>query len=156
MTPAIDSLREKLGLPAAPLVLAGLETTALFFRSVLHQDPLEWVDYLRGIDFHKAVSSVTLSKGTKLIRHDSLGTRGLKPFSYFTDSGASPTRLGTTFPSTEYKEYETDKLTPALKSFASSISFGPRDRVSRGGGGVQYIVAFRDLPALVRVGSSKK
>jgi len=152
----VDTLREKLGLPAAPLVLSGLETTALFFRSVLQQDPLEWVDYLRGIDFHQGVSRVTLPKGTKLIRHDSLGSRGLKPFSYFADAGASPTRLGTTFAATEYKEYETDRLTPALKSTASSISFGPRDRVSRAGGGVQYIVAFRDLPALVRVGQSKR
>jgi hypothetical protein len=151
----VDALREKLGVPAAPAVLSGLEAAALFFRSVLQEDPLKWVDYLRGIDFHSPVLYVTLPKGTQLVRHDSLGSRSLKPFAYFTDRGASPTRLGTTFARTEYKEYETDRATPALKSSASSISFGPRDHVSRGGGGVQYIVAFKDLPQLTRVGQQK-
>src|ERR1700733_13737864 len=111
----VAMLRGRLGLPAAPVVQSGLEAAALFFRSVLHVEPLNWVDYLRGIDFHSPVHCVTLPNGTALVRHDSLGSRSLKPFAYFSDRGASPTRLGTTFAGTEYKEYETDRLTPALK-----------------------------------------
>jgi hypothetical protein len=157
----IDVLREKLGLPTAPLVLAGLSTTAVFFRSVLHQNPVRWWEYLRGIDFHKLVTVETLPKGIRLIRYDSLGERSLKPFSYFTSPGTSPHSLGTSFPSSQFKLFETNRHTPALKSWASSISFSPRpgesrafefDPVSRAGGGVQYIIAFADLPPLFRVG----
>jgi hypothetical protein len=160
----VDRLRERLGLPAAPLVLTGIQTTVLFFRSVLAEDPLTWAGYLQGIDFHNPVTRETLPKGTKLIRYESRGDRSLKPFSYFTNPGASPTTLGTTFGSSEYRAYETDRPTPALKSRASSISFNrldktsllpgaqPFDRVNRAGGGIQYIVAFRDLPSLTRTG----
>jgi hypothetical protein len=157
----VEALREKLGLPSAPLVTAGLVTTALFFRSVLQEDPIRWSEYLRGIDFHKLVTAETLPAGTRLIRYDSLGERSLKPFSYFTSPGTSPHSLGTSFPSSQFKLFETSRQTPALKSWASSISFSPRpgesrafefDPVSRAGGGVQYIIAFSDLPPLFRVG----
>ena len=146
----VDALREKLGLPAAPLVLAGLRTACDFFRSTIREDPAKWWQYLRGIDFHKPVAVKRLPKGTQLVRYESLGDRTLKPFSYFTSAGTSPTRLGTSFPAHEFKVFETERETPALVSTASGLSFSPTDRVSRPGGGVQYIIAFADAPGLVR------
>jgi hypothetical protein len=150
--PTPVTLRERLGITDAPLVRAGLATAEDFFRTVLHVDPMDWVDYLRGIDFHKPVSIERLARGTRLVRYESSGHRTLKPFAYFTVPGSSPHRLGTSFPSVEFKEFELDRDIRALKSIASGINFGPKDRVSRLGGGVQYIVAFADVPPLVRVG----
>ena len=153
MSTNVDALRAKLGLPGAPLVLDGLNTTVRFFSAVLKQDPEKWVGYLRGIDFHKPVRIERIPKGTQLIRYDSTGDRSLKPFLYFTKPGTSPHRLGTSFPEVEYKLFETTRPIEALVSAASGINFGPADRVSRPGGGTQYIVAFADAPALVRVGA---
>ena len=148
----VDALRAKLGLPGAPLVTDGLSTTVRFFNTVLRQDPEKWVGYLRGIDFHKPVRIERIPKGTQLVRYDSTGDRSLKPFLYFTKPGTSPHRLGTSFPQVEFKVFETTRPVEALVSAASGINFGPTDRVSRLGGGTQYIVAFADAPALVRVG----
>ena len=148
----VDALRTKLGLPGAPLVKDGLTTTVRFFSTVLRQDPANWVGYLRGIDFHKPVRIERLPKGTQLIRYDSVGDRSLKPFLYFTRPGTSPHRLGTSFPKVEFKLFETTRPIDALVSAASGINFSPTDRVSRPGGGTQYIVAFADSPALMRVG----
>jgi hypothetical protein len=148
----LDVLQTRLGLPASPLVRAGLSTAAQFFRTVILQDPMDWWGYLRGIDFHQPVSVKTLPKGTSLARFDSLGERSFKPFVYFTTPGTSPFRLGTSFPQAEFKLFEVGRPTSALESRASGLSFSPRDRVSRLGGGVQYIVAFRDAPSLVRTG----
>jgi hypothetical protein len=149
----VDAIRAKLGLPGAPMVVNGLTTTVQFFDRIIRQDPAKWVGYLRGIDFHKPVRVERLPKGTQLIRYDSTGDRSLKPFLYFTKPGTSPHRLGTSFPTVEYKLFETTRPVDALVSAASGISFGPQDRVSRPGGGTQYIVAFADAPALVRVGA---
>ena len=151
----VDLLAGKLGLPRAPLVKNGLATTAHFFSTVLREDPENWVGYLRGIDFHKPVRVERLPKGTQLIRYDSVGDRSLKPFLYFTKPGTSPHRLGTSFPRAEFKLFETTRPVDALVSAASGINFGPADRVSRPGGGTQYIVAFADAPALVRVGQQR-
>lgn len=148
----LDPLRNGLGLPEAPVVQEGLATADQFFRDVLHLDPIVWIGYLRGIDFHKPVRVEMLPRGTRLIRYDSMGDRSLKPFSYFTRPGVSQDRLGTNFPSVEYKEYETVRSINALRSTASGIKFGITDRVSRPGGGVQYIIGFADSPALTRVG----
>jgi len=150
-----DILLGKLGLTPAPLVRAGLSTAAHFFRTVVHVDPSGesvW-RYLRGIDFHKPVNVTVLPQGTALARFDSLGDRSFKPFVYFTKPGTSPFSLGTSFPQSEFKLFETDRPTTALVSSASGLSFSPSDRVSRMGGGVQYIVAFRDAASLVRTGS---
>jgi len=152
MAADVDALRAKLGLPGAPLVKDGLNTTIRFFTSVLRQDPEQLVGYLRGIDFHKPVRIEKLPKGTQLVRYDSTGDRSLKPFLYFTKPGTSPHRLGTSFPQVEFKLFETTRPIEALVSAASGINFSPRDRVSRPGGGTQYIVGFADSPALVRVG----
>lgn len=149
----IEALRVKLGITKAPMVDEGLTIVDEFFRSTIHQDPMAWVGYLRGIDFHKPVRSEWLPRGTRLIRYESTGDRTLKPFSYFTRPGTSPNSLGTTFPSVEYKEFELDRPVRALVSTASGLSFGPQDRVSRAGGGLQYIIAFADLPPLVRTGA---
>jgi hypothetical protein len=151
----VETIRTKLGLPGAPMVKDGLSTTVRFFNTVLRQDPQKWVGYLRGIDFHKPVRVERLPKGTQLIRYDSTSDRSLKPFLYFTKPGTSPHRLGTSFPSVEYKLFETTRPVEALVSAASGINFTPTDRVSRPGGGTQYIVAFADAPALVRVGEKR-
>ncbi len=148
----VQSLRTKLGLTDAPLVRAGIAAAEEFFRITLRQDASDWLDYLRGIDFHKPVRSEWLPRGTRLIRYESTGNRTLKPFLYFTQPGASPNSLGTSFPSVEYKEFELNWKTRALVSTASGLSFSPHDRVSRRGGGLQYIIAFSDAPALVRTG----
>jgi hypothetical protein len=150
----VEAIRAKLGLPGAPMVKNGLTTTVRFFDTVVRQDAAAWVDYLRGIDFHKPVRVERLPKGTQLVRYESTGNRSLKPFLYFTKPGTSPHRLGTSFPSVEYKLFETMRPVDALVSAASGINFSPSDRVSRPGGGTQYIVAFADAPALVRVGRS--
>jgi len=138
------------------MVTNGLTTTVRFFTTVLKQDPDRWVDYLRGIDFHKPVRIERLPKGTKLIRYEPAGDRKLKPFVYFTKPGTSPHRLGTSFPEVEFKLFETTRPIDALVSAASDISFTRTDRVSRPGGGTQYIVAFADAPALVRVGEKSR
>jgi hypothetical protein len=148
----IESLREKLGVPDAPLVNAGLATTMRFFRLVINDDAMIWWQYLRGIDFHKPVEIKRLSRGTSLVRYESLGDRSLKPFSYFTDPGVSPFHLGTSYPVWQYKVFNVVTETSALVSRASSLNFDPQDRVSRIGGGVQYIIAFADSPKLLRVG----
>lgn len=151
----IESLRLKLSITKSKVVDEGLTATDEFFRGTLHQDPMAWIGYLRGIDFHKPVKAEWLPRGTRLIRYDSTGDRTLKPFLYFTRAGTSPNSLGTTFPSVEYKEFEVDRPIRALVSTASGISFGPQDRVSRAGGGLQYIVAFADAPSLVRTGQKR-
>jgi hypothetical protein len=153
----IDELVRHLGVTAAPLVLAGIAKADSFFRVHVNADPLEWLDYLRGIDFHKQVAETWLKAGQRLIRHASTNPGRPKPFVYFADPGASPTRLGTTFPSTRFEEYAVTDPIRALESYASSLSFGrdPRtgdfDRTSRVGGGRQYIVANRDTRGLKRV-----
>jgi|SRR5579862_731073 len=152
----IEALRQKLGVPDAPLVNAGLSATADFFQTVIHDDPLKWWQYLRGIDFHNRVAMTYLPKDKALIRYESIGQRSLKPFGYFTDPGVSPFHIGTSFPAWQYKEYNVLRSTPALISKASSLSFDPKDRISRVGGGTQYIIAFRDWPKLLRVAETKR
>jgi hypothetical protein len=151
----VGELRLKLGLTDAPLPNEGLRNTVAFFNDVLRQDPMAWWQYLRGIDFHHKVEAVTLAPSTKLIRHESTGDRTLKPFSYYTDPGVSPFQTGTSFPGRQYKEFNVVVPTRALKSIASGISFSPTDRVSRVGGGAQYIIAFADAPKLLRVGEAR-
>ena len=152
----IKALREKLGVPDAPTVNAGLSATATFFRLVVHDDPLKWWRYLRGIDFHKRVEITRLQRGKSLIRYDSVAERYLKPFAYFTDPGVSPFHTGTSFPAWQYKLFNVVTETSALVSTASSLSFDIQDRVSRLGGGIQYIIAFADWPKLLRVGDTKR
>ena len=147
----IDSLRKQLGITDAPMVRAGLAAADAFFRNTLHEDPGKWIEYLRGIDFHKPVSTEWLRRGTRLIRYDSTGQRKQKPFVYFTRPGTSPNALGTTFPSVEFNEFETVREVHALVSTASGISFGLGDRVSRLGGGLQYIISFPEASALLRI-----
>lgn len=118
----VESLRIKLGLTDAPLVRIGLTVAEEFFRTTLRQDAEMWIGYLRGIDFHKPVRTEWLGCGMRLVRYESTGHRTLKPFLYFTRAGTSPTALGTTFPTTEYKEFEVDRSIRALVSTASSIS----------------------------------
>jgi len=149
----IDSLRNQLGIADAPMVRAGLAAADLFFRKTLHEDPRKWIDYLRGIDFHKQVSAERLPRGTRLVRYDGPGQGRPKPFVYFTRPGTSPNALGTTFPTVRFNEFETVHDVYALVSTASGINFGVRDRVSRLGGGLQYIISFAEASALRRVRS---
>lgn len=155
----VDVLQAKLGLPPAPMVRDGLATTCDFFRTVLHADPIHWWEYFRGIDFHQPIRVEVLPAGTELAQHQSQGPARLKPFVYFTLPGTSPTSTGTTFDRVQFKLYRTTGVTRALVSVASPISFNnPErrqfDRVSRMGGGRQFIIATRDVPALVRAGAA--
>jgi hypothetical protein len=147
----IDSLRNRLGIAAAPVVRAGLAAADLFFQKTLHEDPHQWIDYLRGIDFHKRVSAEWLRSGTRLVRYDSPGQGRPKPFVYFTRPGTSPNALGTTFPTVQFNEFETVHDVYALVSTASGIKFNALDRVSRLGGGLQYIISIAEASALRRV-----
>jgi hypothetical protein len=159
----VDILLEKLGLPAAPMVRSGLGVVVGFFHSALHTDPIIWWEYVRGIDFHQPVRVEALPAGTQLIHYESLGQKRQKPFTYFTRPGTSPHATGTSFPSVQFKRFETTTRVPALVSVASPMQFNDVsrqgqlagrmfDRVSRPGGGLQYIVpsdavaSFKPLP----------
>lgn len=140
MSDVVAQIRTALGLPSAPLVNRGLEAAVSFFTEVLHTDPLQWSDYLRGIDFHSPVQRQLLPPGTHLSRHRSTEPARVKPFLYFTQPGTSQFSTGTSFPDSVFELYECLAPVSALLSRASNISFGPTDRVSRMGGGIQYIV----------------
>ena len=162
----LAALRRLLGLFDAPMVNQGLARTVEFFETVVKDDPMQWVGYLRGIDFHHPVSVETLKRSKKLIRYESAHrgeVKRLPPFGYFTDAGVSPFHTGTSWPSWHFKEFTVVGDTPALVSTASTLSFNPFDdasparqvrfdRVSRIGGGPQYILSRADWPKLLRVG----
>ena len=155
----IDGLRLALRLPNAPMVNNGLAATAAFFRTVLNVDPMQWVSYLRGIDFHHEVRPVFLERHKTLVRYESADRREIRelpPFGYFTDRGVSPFHTGTSWPAWNFKEFTVVVPTRALRSVASSMSFSITDRVSRQGGGVQYIISRADWPKLQRVSETKR
>ncbi len=155
----VAALREQLRLPDAPLVNGGLATTLQFFQLVIHDDPLRWLAYLRGIDFHREVRQVLLPRHKALVRYESADRREIRelsPFGYFTEPGVSPFQTGTSWPAWNYKEFTVVAETRALASTASSISFHPADRVARIGGGIQYIISRSDWPKLLRVGETRR
>ena len=155
----VEELRSQLRLPDAPIVNNGLAITAEFFRTVVNADPTKWLSYLRGIDFHRVVRQVLLDKHKTLVRYESADRREIRdlpPFGYFTESGVSPFHTGTSWPAWNFKEFNVVIPTRALMSSASSISFSPQDRVSRQGGGLQYIISRGDWPKLVRVSEKKR
>jgi hypothetical protein len=147
----VERIRRALALPGAPVVVQGLGVTAAFFHDTLREDPLRWLDYLRGIDFHAPVRVRFLSSGSRLSRHRGTGAARDKPFVYFTVPGTSPFRTGTSFPESMFELFECTAPVNALESRASSISFGPTDRTSRAGGGTQYIIAVSAMSSLRRV-----
>jgi hypothetical protein len=152
----VAQIRSALGLPSAPLVTRGIETTVLFFSEVLHADPLQWMDYLRGIDFHSPIQRVMLAPGTRLSRHRSTGSARHKPFLYFTQPGTSPFSTGTSFPDSVFELFECTSPVSALQSRASSISFSPTDRVSRIGGGLQFIVPATAIQVLRQINAPRR
>jgi hypothetical protein len=152
---SVEPLRQALSITSAPVVNAGLATTIRFFESTLGVNPMEWLDYVKGIDFHKPISLVTLAPHTRLIRFDTLSRWRLTPFSYFTGAGVSPFHLGLSPDQWEFREYTVTRPTQALVSSASDMAFGP-GRPSRVGGGVQYIVSRADWPKLLRVSDVKR
>lgn len=147
----VERIRRALALPGAPVVVQGLGVTAAFFRDTLREDPLRWLDYLRGIDFHAPVRVRFLSSGSRLSRHRSTGAARDKPFVYFTVPGTSPFRTGTSFPESTFELFECTAPVNALESRASPISFSPTDRITRAGGGTQYIIAVSAMSSLRRV-----
>jgi hypothetical protein len=149
----VEALRARLGLPSAPLVLRGLGETDRYFREWLKLDPLEWIDYIRGIDFHKPVERTTVTAGTKLVRYEPPDMKP-KPFIYFTRPGTSPHSTGTSFPIYRFVEYRFVVGVTALRSYASDMKFGPHDPISRPGGAVQFIIRAIDAPAASRMGRS--
>ena len=151
----VQAMCDKLGVPCAPVVESGIRTTLKFFRDVLWEDPFEWRDYIRGIDFHKPVYVDHLLPGNRLSRHTSTSPGRDKPFVYYTKPGTSPFSTGTSFEESEYELFEVPQEigSPihALVSSASGIKFHPGDRVSRLGGGVQYILSFEDAKKLTKL-----
>lgn len=152
----VATLRKALSVPDAPLVNAGLDAARHFFAAAINADPLEWLDYLKGIDFHKPVAVVTLQRHKTLVRFDTLSSTRLTPFGYFTDGGVSPFHLGLSPSAYVFKTFTVVQPTAALASTASSLSFGPSDRVSRIGGGKQYIISRADWPKLLTVGALRR
>ena len=150
----VTQVRIALGLPMAPIVNSGIEATVSFFADVLGADPLQWTDYLRGIDFHSLVLRELLLPGARLARHRTTGPARIKPFLYFTKPGTSQFRTGTSFPVSLYELFECTSPVEALLSRAASISFGPADRVSRIGGGLQYIVSANAVRVLRQINES--
>lgn len=155
MAANVASLLQKLGLPDAPTTRNGVIAVLGYFDEHLKIDPMEWVGYLRGIDFHKNVWLDWIEPGTKLSRHRYDGPEKLKPFLYLTQPGTSQFSTGTSFDRSVYELFEFDKRTRTLVSFASDISFGLNpgtkrfDTAARRGGGIQYIVAAADKPRQV-------
>ena len=144
---SIDELRKQLGLPNAPLVLAGLQTVQAFFSQKLKVSAADWISYLRGIDFHHPVREVTLMAPLEVVRHKPELSRP-KPFLYFAEVGSTPMRTGTNFPNVTFERYGFNRPIVALQSIASPIAFGPADRIVRPGGAVQFIIASADFSAL--------
>jgi hypothetical protein len=159
LMPDINALRLELRLPDAPMVNLGLAATAEFFGTVVNADPMKWLSYLRGIDFHRPVRQVIVERHKTLVRYESVDRREIRelpPFGYFTEPGVSPFHTGTSWPAWDFKEFNVVAPTRALLSSASSISFTPSDRVSRQGGGIQYIISRADWPKLLRVAETKR
>jgi hypothetical protein len=146
-TPDLDQLRTLLGLTDAPVVRRNLETVAGYFVNKLHQSPFIWISYLKGIDFSKPTEIGYLNQGREVIRHVPADASH-KPFVYFTEPGTSPLRTGTNFPDVRFERYAAIVPIEALFSSASWMSFGPRDRISRPGGGKQIIIATTDFVRL--------
>jgi hypothetical protein len=151
-----EALRTQLGLTEAERPMKGLVTVIEFFTDELGQDPLSWVNYLKGIDFSNEVLVKELMPGIGLSQHQAVDARP-KPFAYYTEPGTSPTRTGTTFETSQYRLFRVKLPTKALVSKASAMSFNDPegkklDPVSRMGGGRQYIISARKEPELVREG----
>lgn len=144
-------LLKQIGRPSAPLVVQSVETTASFFTQWLQTDPLRWLDYIRGIDFHKPVWESVLNRDDVLARFVSPGSGVAKPFAYFTVPGESNARLGTNYPSYEFQLWKCLAPIKVLESRASGIKHAKSDPVSRLGGGLQHIIASRDLNKLAAV-----
>lgn len=148
-----------LGLPDVPLIRRRVIEADQFFRENLKVNPMQWIGYLRGIDFHQPVERVRLPAGAKIIRHNELRegdtarqteSFGSKPFVYFALPGASPTRLGTSFDREQYRGYQLPGAMDALKSVASGIQYGDEIRKvrSRFGGDTQLIISIHNARRL--------
>lgn len=126
----------------APTTERWVKEALRFFIVVVGLDPFDgrWFKYVTGIDFHKEVARQDLLAGMTLVAFESRPPGAPKPFLYFAEKGASPTRLGTNFASYQYVEYEVVSRVSALVSYASGIRFDEYDMVSRGGGARQFIV----------------
>ena len=114
-------MKAQLGLPAAPMVDAGIRTTLDFFRNYLNADPFAWISYIRGIDFHSRVEDLTIAPPIKLSRHKSTGSARPKPFAYFTVPGTSQYKTGTSFQESVFELFAVPHLMRSLKSRASAL-----------------------------------
>ena len=62
----VERIGSLLGIPLAPYVRAGVSLAISYYRHHLEIDPLEWVDYIRGIDFHSRVTLGYLNPGQRV------------------------------------------------------------------------------------------
>jgi hypothetical protein len=150
----VERLREKLGVASGTLVVAGISTAHEYFKSVLHVDPLDssHVTYLRGIDFHRSVSTETLVPGALLIRFPEIiggviQPERPKPYRFFATRGATPLHLGWNPNEVGFQLYQLRQSVRALVSFASGMRFG--DARSRLGGDRQVVVPWNTNVALL-------
>lgn len=148
---SIEALRQKLGVADAHVVREGLLATVNFFDTFVHDDPMNWWQYLKGIDFHQQVEIRYLGRGTPLVRYESPGEHLLKPFSYFTNPGSSPFRGRARFPAWECKTFTVLVEIPTLVSRSSGGGFDSRSRTARSIGGTQFLIAFADWPKLIQI-----
>lgn len=147
----ISRMCKLLGVPEAPMVRRGVREALEFFDRTLRTDPFKWVRYFKGIDFHNRVHLRVLGEGTKLSRHSSTGSGSVKPFVYFTKPGTSQHSTGTSFEESEYEKFEVVGPIQALESTASGVKFNPTDKITRAGGGIQYIVRLRAAASLKKI-----
>ena len=151
----IERLRDRLGVARGTLVVSWIATAYDYFQNVLHVSPLDpiHVQYIRGIDFHRPVTTETLFPGALLVRFPEIiggvfQAERPKPYRFFATPGATPAHLGWNQDEMGFQLYQLRQAVPALVSFASAIRF--RDARSRLGGDRQIVVPWNTNLALLR------
>lgn len=151
----VEQLREKLGVARGTQVAGWIAAAFDYFHGVLHVNPLDpaHVQYLRGIDFHRPVTTATLPASALLVRFPEIVGGAIqperpKPYRFFATPGATPAHLGWNQDEMGFQLFQLRQSVAALVSFASAIRF--RDARSRLGGDRQVIVPWSTQMELVR------
>jgi len=131
-----------------PMVRRGLEVNVRFFYQYLGTSPIaaDYIDSIKGIDFHSSVRVVCLNKGTELVRFNHIALEfdpqkgqspSGKPFMYATKPGYSNSQLGINFRRYRFSRINLLESVMALESTAADMKW---DNRMRPGGGLQYIL----------------
>lgn len=150
----VEQLRIKLGVAQGTLV-AGWMSVAFDYFQGLGVNPLDdnHLQYLRGIDFHRAITIETLRPGALLVRFPEIAGGAMqpersKPYRFFATPGATPLHLGWNPDEMGFQLYQLRQPVSALMSFASAIRF--RDSRSRLGGDRQVVIPWSTNVTLLR------